>query len=126
MHYQIFLTSSFGFETPDESAVHAALQFYHTFARKQWLTSKGLSLEALSGFYHTELNSFGIVRNLSRKLQAVRVFQFFDMLPSLGLLLIALAALLHALGRGRSRFRGGRRRRIVKTTGGRLVRVTSV
>jgi hypothetical protein len=52
----------------------------------QCLISKGLGLETLSGFYNSDLNSFGIFINLSSKLQAVRALQFFYMLPSLGLL----------------------------------------
>jgi hypothetical protein len=95
-----FLTGSFGFEMPNESVVHAALQFYHTLTLKKWLISKGLGLETLSGFYHDAVyHALGIVTYLSSKLQAVRAFQFFYMLPSLGLLLIPLVALLHALGR---------------------------
>jgi hypothetical protein len=74
-------------------------------------------LAALGGFYHGDLynplgkNPLGIVTNLSSKFQAVRAFQFFYVLPSLGLLLIPLAALLHALGR--ERIKGDVRRLIV-------------
>jgi hypothetical protein len=107
-----FLTGSFGFETPNESVVHAALRFYRTLTLKQWLISKGLGLETLSGFYHDDVyHALGIVTYLSSKLQAVRAFQFFYMLPSLGLLLIPLVALLHALGR--ERIKGDIRRFIV-------------
>lgn len=105
-----FLTGSFGFETPNESVAHAALQFYHTLTPNQWLISKGLGLKTLSGFYHDDVyHALGIVTYLSSKLQAVRALQFFYMLPSLGLLLIPLAALLHAL----ERIKGGIRRFIV-------------
>jgi hypothetical protein len=97
-----FLTGSFGFETPNESVGHAALRFYHTLTLKQWLTSKGLGLATLGGFYHGDLhNPLGVVTNLSGALRAVRGLQFFYMLPSLGLLLIPLAALLRALIQGR-------------------------
>jgi hypothetical protein len=107
-----FLTGSFGFDTPNESVVHAALRFYRTLTLKQWLISKGLGLETLSGFYHDDVyHALGIVTYLSSKLQAVRAFQFFYMLPSLGLLLIPLAALLHALGR--ERIKGDIRRFII-------------
>jgi hypothetical protein len=104
-----FFTGSFGFETPNESVVHAALRFCHTLTLKQWLISKGLGLETLSGFYHDDVyHALGIVTYPSSKLQAVRAFQFFYMLPSLGLLLIPLAVLLHALGR--ERIKGDSRR----------------
>jgi hypothetical protein len=107
-----FLTGGFGFETPHESVVHAALRFYRTLTLKQWFTSKGLGLAALAGFYHGDLhNPLGIVTNLSSALQAVRALQFFYLLPSLGLLLIPLAALLHALRR--ERIKGDIRRFIV-------------
>jgi hypothetical protein len=107
-----FLTGGFGFESPNESVVHAALRFYHTLTLKQWFISKGVGLETLSGFYHDDVyHALGIVTYLSSKLQAVRAFQFFYMLPSLGLLLIPLAALLHALGR--ERIKGDIRRFIV-------------
>jgi hypothetical protein len=97
-----FFTGSFGFETPDESVAHTVLRFYRTLTLKEWLISKGLGLATLGGFYHGDLhNPLGIVTNLSSKLQAVRALQFFYMLPSLGLLLIPLAALLRALGRER-------------------------
>ena len=102
-----FFTGSFGFETPNESVAHAALRFYRTLTFKQWLTSKSLGLATLGGFYNGDVykalghNPLGIVTNLSSALQAVRALQFFYMLPSLGLLLIPLAALLHALGRER-------------------------
>jgi hypothetical protein len=102
-----FLTGSFGFNTPDESVAYAALGFYRGLALKEWLTSKGRALATLAGFYHGDLhkaglpNPMGIITNLSSALQAVRAFQFFYMLPSLGLLLIPLAALLYALKRGR-------------------------
>jgi hypothetical protein len=43
----------------------------------------------------------GTITNLSSALQAVRAFQFFCMLPSLGLLLIPLAALLYVIRQGR-------------------------
>jgi hypothetical protein len=113
-----FLTGSFGFETPDESVAHAALRFYRTLTLKQWLISKGLGLETLSGFSlgtfmilaGTSISSSGF-QNLSSTLQAVRAMQFFYMLPSLGLLLIPLAALLYALGR--RRIKGDIRRFIV-------------
>ena len=66
----------------------------------------------LSGFYHDDVyHALGIVTYWSSKLQAVRALQFFYMLPSLDLLLIPLAALLHALGR--ERIKGGIRRFIV-------------
>jgi hypothetical protein len=99
-----FLTGSFGFDTPDKSVSHAALGFYRTLTLNQWLTSKGLGLATLAGFYHGDLAKAGIQNplgstNLSSTLQAVRAFQFFYMLPSLGLLLIPLAALLYALAR---------------------------
>jgi hypothetical protein len=107
-----FLTGNFGFETPNESVGHAALRFYHTLTLKQWLISKGLGLETLGGFYHDDVyHALGIVTNLSNKLQAVRALQFFYIFPSLGLLLIPLAALLHTLGRGR--IKGDMRRFIV-------------
>jgi len=112
-----FLTDSFGFERPDESVAHAALRFYRTLTFKQWLTSKSLGLATLGGFYNGELykawghNPLGIVTNLSSALQAVRALQFFYMLPSLWLLLIPLAALLHALGQ--ERIKGDIRRFIV-------------
>jgi hypothetical protein len=107
-----FFTGSFGFETPNESVAHAALRFYRTLTLKQWLISKGLGLAALAGFYHRDLhNPLGIVTNLSRALRAVRACQFFYMLPSLGLLLIPLAALLHALAR--ERIKGDIRRFII-------------
>lgn len=100
-----FLTGSFAFETSHESVAHAALRFYHTLTPKQWLISKGLGLETLAGFYHGDLDKaglpIGIITNLSSALGAVRALQFFYMLPSLGLLLIPLAALLHALERDR-------------------------
>jgi len=102
-----FLTGSFGFETPNESVIHAALRFYGTLTPRQWLTSKGLGLATLMGFYHGDLykagiqNPLGVVTNLSSALQAVRAFQFFYMLPSFGLLLIPLIALVYTLGRGR-------------------------
>jgi hypothetical protein len=103
-----FLTGSFGFETPNESVAHAALRFYRTLTLKQWLISKGLGLETLSGFSlgtftilaGTSISSSGF-QNLSSTFQAVRAMQFFSMLPSLGLLLIPLAALLRALRQGR-------------------------
>jgi hypothetical protein len=114
MHYlNIFLPIALA--SKHETVVHAVLPFYRTFARKQWLTSKGLSLEALGGFYHAERNSFGIVRNLSRKLQAVRVFQFFDMLPSLGLLLIPLMRHVAKLSVHQSRRRRERSGFVCKT-----------
>ena len=107
-----FLTGDFGFETPNESVVHAALRFYHALTLKQWLISKGLALETLSGLYHHDVHhALGIVTYPLSKLQATRAFQFFYMLPSLGLLLIPLAALLHALGR--ERIKGDVRRFIV-------------
>ena len=107
-----FLTGSFGLETPNESVGHAALLFYHALTPKQWLTSKGLGLATLGGFYHGDMrNPLGIVTNLLSKLQAVRALEFFYMLPSLGLLLIPLAALLYALGR--DRIKGDIRRFIV-------------
>jgi hypothetical protein len=107
-----FLTGSFGFEAPNESVAHAALRFYRTLTLKQWLISKGLGLEKLSGFYHDDVyHALGIVTYLSSTLQAVRAFQFFYMLPSLGLLLIPLAALLHALRR--ERIKGDIRRFVV-------------
>jgi hypothetical protein len=97
-----FLTGSFGFERPDESVAYAAMRFYRTLTLKQWLTSKGLGLAALAGFYHGDLyKPLGMITNLPSALQAVRALQFFYMLPSLGLLLIPLAALLHALARKR-------------------------
>jgi hypothetical protein len=109
---KFFFTGSFGFETPNESVAHAVLRFYRTLTLKQWLTSKGLGLATLVGFYHGDLhNPLGILTNLSSRLQAVRAFEFFNLLPSLGLLLIPLAALLHALGRGR--IKGDIRRLIV-------------
>jgi hypothetical protein len=96
-----FFTGSFGFETPNESVVHAALRFYRTLTLKQWLISKGLGFATLNGFYHHDVyRALGIV-TWPRKLQTVRAFQFFYLLPSLGLLLIPLAALLYALGRER-------------------------
>lgn len=107
-----FLTGSFGFETPNESVADAALRFYRTLTLKQWLISKGLGLETLSGFYHDDVyHALGIVTYLSSKLQAVRALQFFYMLPSLGLLLIPLAVLLYALGR--ERIKGDSRRFIL-------------
>jgi len=106
------LTGDFGFETPNESVVHAALRFYHTLTLKQWLISKGIGLETLSGFYHDDVyHALGIVRFPSSILKTVRALQFFYMLPSLGLLLIPLAALLHALGQ--ERIKGDTRRFIV-------------
>ena len=97
-----FLTGSLGFDTPNESIAHAALRFYRTLTLKQWLTSKGLGLATLGGFYHGDPhNPLGVVTNLSGAIQAVRGLQFFYMLPSLGLLLIPLAALLRALRQGR-------------------------
>jgi hypothetical protein len=97
-----FLTGDFGRNAPDESVAHAALRFYRALTLKQWLTSKGLGLATLGGFYHGDLhNPLGIITNLSSTLQAVRALQFFYLLPSLGLLLIPLAALLYALGRRR-------------------------
>jgi hypothetical protein len=107
-----FFTGAFGFETPNEGVTHAALRFYHTLTLKQWLTSKGLGLKTLGGFYHFDVNhALGVVTYPSSKLQAVRGLQFFHMLPSLGLLLIPLAALLHALGQ--QRIKGDIRRVIV-------------
>ena len=100
-----FLTGTFGFDTPNDTVAHAALGFYRSLALKEWFTSKGLALGTLAGFYHGDLhkaglqNPMGIITNLSSALQAVRAFQFFCMLPSLGLLLIPLAALLYALKR---------------------------
>jgi uncharacterized membrane protein len=88
------------------------VRFYRTLTLKQWLVSKGLGLETLGGFYHDDVyHALGIVTFLSNKLQAVRACQFFYMLPSLGLLLIPLAALLYALGR--ERIKGDIRRFIV-------------
>ncbi len=107
-----FLTGSFGFETPNESVGHAALRFYHTLTLKQWLIAKGVGLKTLSGFHHDDVyHALGIVTYLSSKFQAVRALQFFYMLPSLGLLLIPLVALLDALGR--ERIKGEIRRLIV-------------
>ena len=66
----------------------------------QRLISKGLGLETLSGFYHDDVyHALGIVTYLSSKLQTVRALEVFYLLPSLGLRLIPLAALLDALGR---------------------------
>ncbi len=115
-----FLTGSFGFDTPDESVAHAALGFYRSLALKQWLSSKGLALATLAGFYQGDLhkaglqNPLGIITNLWSALQAVRAFQFFCMLPSLGLLLIPLAALLYSLWQ--DRIRGDVRRFIAGLT----------
>jgi hypothetical protein len=107
-----FFTGGMGFETPDESIAHAARRFYRMLTLKQWLISKGLGLAALGGIYHGDLhNPLGIVTNLWSTLQAVRALQFFYMLPSLGLLLIPLAALLQALGG--ERIKGDIRRFIV-------------
>jgi hypothetical protein len=94
-----FLTGGFGFEAPRESVAHAALQFYRTLTLKQWLISKGLDLGTLGGFCHGDLYKPLRIFTPPSALQSVRAFQFFCMLPSLGLLLIPLAALLHALGR---------------------------
>jgi len=95
-----FLTGDFGRNMPQESVANAALRFYRALTLKQWLTSKGLALTTLGGFYHGDLhNPLGIITNLASTLQAARALQFLYMLPSLGLLLIPLAALLHALGR---------------------------
>jgi len=106
-----FLTGSFGFETPNESVVHATLRFYRTLTLKQWLSSKGLGFATLNGFYHHDVyRALGIV-TWPRKLQTVRAFQFFYLLPSLSLLLIPLAALLYALVR--ERIKGDIRRFIV-------------
>jgi hypothetical protein len=106
-----FLTGSFGFETPNESVVHAALRFYRTLTLKQWLISKGLGFATLNGFYHHDVyRALGIV-TWPRKLQTVRAFQFFYLVPSLSLLLIPLAALLYALVR--ERIKGDIRRFIV-------------
>jgi len=97
-----FLTGSFGFDTPHESVAYAVLRFYRTLTLKQWLTSKGLGLATLAGFYHGYLAKAGIqdplrITNLSSALQAVRGLEFVYMLPSLGLLLIPFAALFRAL-----------------------------
>lgn len=106
-----FLTGKLSFETPNESVAYAALRFYHTLTLKQWLISKGLGFATLNGFYHHDVyRALGIV-TWPRKLQTVRAFQFFYLLPSLGLLLIPLAALLYALGR--ERIKGDIRRFIV-------------
>jgi hypothetical protein len=95
-----FLTGSFGFETPNESVVQAALRFHHTLTRKQWLTSKGLGLATLGGFYHGDLhNPLGTFTNLSSKLGSVRACQFLYLMPSLGVLCIPIVALVRALKR---------------------------
>jgi hypothetical protein len=104
-----FFTGSFGFETPNESVGQAALRFYHTLTLKQWLIAKGAGLKTLGGFHHDDVyHALGIVTYLSSKLQAVRALEVFYMLPSLGLFLIPLAALLHALGRERIKGEIGR------------------
>ena len=100
---KFFLSGSFGFETPHESVAHAALRFYRTLTLNQWLASKGVGLAALAGFYDGDFHRFGLrtplesATNLPSTLQAVRALQFFYMVPSVGLLLIPLTALLYAL-----------------------------
>ena len=95
-----FFTGGFGFDTPNEGVVHAALRFYHTLTLKQWLTSKGLGLAALGGFYHGDLrNPLGTFTNLSSKLGSVRACQFLYLMPSLGILCIPIVALVRALKR---------------------------
>jgi hypothetical protein len=93
-----FLTGGFGFEASNEDVVHAVQRFYRTLAFKQWLTSKGLGLETLAGFYHGDLyKPFGAITDLSSRVRAARAFQFLYLLPSLGLLLIPIAALLRTI-----------------------------
>jgi hypothetical protein len=106
---KFLLTGSFGFERPYESVAHAAMRFYRTLTLRQWLASKRLGLAGIAGFHDGDFHRFGLrtplesATGLPSTLQAVRAFQFFCMLPSLGLLLIPLAALLLALRQERSK-----------------------
>jgi hypothetical protein len=110
-----FLTIALASKHPTRPLFTPFCDFITLSHENNGLPRKGLSLEALGGFYHTELNSFGSVGNLSRKLQAVRVFQFFDMLPSLGLLLIPLMRRVAKLSVHQSRRRRERSGFVCKT-----------
>jgi hypothetical protein len=97
---KFFLTGSFGFLTPTEGVLHATLRTYRAMSFSQWFNLKLAALSTLSGWRHDDarelLRQFG---DPLAGLGAIRAYQFFFLLPTVGLLFVPLIWLLVAYAR---------------------------
>jgi hypothetical protein len=95
---RFMLTADFGFSQPARSGVlESTLQMYRTMPFSAWLRAKRVALQTLAGA-DTSIAQMSLAqfREPFAGFESIRAYQFFFLLPSLGLLLVPLAWLLLA------------------------------
>ena len=92
---KFLLTGDFGFSTPQESLTAATTRVYRGLSPKQWVAAKWKAARTLGGFATDEArDTLGFFNNPFEGRDAVRAYQFFCLLPCLGLLVLPLAWLV--------------------------------
>jgi hypothetical protein len=88
-----FFTADFGMSRPDETVVDGTRRFYHSISAKDWLRSKGAAVQTLLGLERRSArDTLGLFRNPFAGLSAVRAYQIFFLVPSIGFLSLALVS----------------------------------
>jgi hypothetical protein len=97
---RFMLTANFGFGQRASSGVlESTLQMYRTMPFSEWLRAKRMALQTLAGSdVSIAQMSLAAFREPFAGFESIRAYQFFFLLPSLGLLLVPLAWLLLAPG----------------------------
>lgn len=86
-----FLTGSFGFDRPTETVTQATRRVYGSMTAAQWVEHKTRAVTTLGGFYLKDArDALGSFRDPFTGPFALRGYQFFALVPALGLLLIPL------------------------------------
>lgn len=86
------LTADFGFSQPKQSGVlESALRMYQTMPFSTWLEAKLTAAKTLLGLdFSFPRMAFGVLEDPSLGFGSIRVYQFFFLVPSVGLLLVPL------------------------------------
>jgi hypothetical protein len=93
---RFLLTADFGFtRTAPPGILEATVRMYRTMPFSAWLHAKLVALQTLAGWDTSIAQmSLALFKDPFAGLESVRAYQFFFLLPSLGLLLIPLGWLL--------------------------------
>jgi hypothetical protein len=93
---RFLLTADFGFSRQAPSGIlESTLQMYRALPFSDWMRAKRLALETLAGSDTSIAQmSLATFREPFAGFESIRAYQFFFLLPSLGLLLVPLAWLL--------------------------------
>jgi hypothetical protein len=99
---KFFFTGDFGFATRAEGVLHATVRTYGAMSFSQWLNLKLAALNTLAGWHNDDPRQYlALFGDPLAGLGAVRAYQFFFLLPSIGLLTVPLVWLFVAYARKR-------------------------